>query len=102
MQGGVKKENSWFNAKTYPSVPYLFNLLMDPLEKMDPESHEWGYAGRKFLGAKLWAPTAASPFLVAHLKSLADYPPRQTPETLSMKKAIEAAIKKMESFHSNH
>ena len=34
--------------------------------------------------------------------SLADYPPHQTPETLSMKKAAEAAIKKMESFHSNH
>jgi hypothetical protein len=36
----------WFDPKTYPSVPYLFNLLMDPMEKMDPESHEWGYTGR--------------------------------------------------------
>jgi hypothetical protein len=27
---------------------------MDPMEKMDPESHEWGYIGRKFLASKLW------------------------------------------------
>src|SRR6201996_100052 len=28
MHIGVKKDNSWFNEKSYPSVPYLFNLLM--------------------------------------------------------------------------
>ena len=59
MHIGVKHEGSWWNEKYYPSVPYLFNLRMDPMEKMDPESHEWGYIGRKFLAAKLWAPTAA-------------------------------------------
>ena len=35
------------------------------MEKMDPESHEWGYIGRKFAAEKLWAPTAASRFLQA-------------------------------------
>src|SRR5215468_1879108 len=74
---GVKKEGSWWNSKEYPSVPYVFNLRMDPLEKMDPESHEWGYVGRKFVAQKLWAPTAAGPHLQAHLQSLSDYPPRQ-------------------------
>ena len=44
----MKPEGSWWNAKHYPSVPYLFNLLMDSMEKMDPESHEWGYAGKVF------------------------------------------------------
>ena len=53
MHIGVKKEGSWLNEKSYPSVPYIFNLLMDPMEKMDPESHEWGYAGRKFFGAEV-------------------------------------------------
>ena len=100
---GVKKEGSWFNEKYYPSVPYLFNLLMDPMEKMDPESPEWGYVGRKFLGAKLWAPTAAGPFLAGHLKSMAEFPPRQTAESLSMKKAVEGAMKKMEGMSAgNH
>ena len=77
MHIGIKKDGSWFNEKTYPSVPYVFNLLMDPQEKMDPESPEWGYIGRKFVAQKLWAPTAGVPFLQAHLKSLQDYPPSQ-------------------------
>jgi len=97
MHIGVKKEGSWWNEKSYPSVPYIFNLLMDPMERMDPESHEWGYIGRKFFASKLWAPTAAGPFLAAHLKSLQAYPPRQAADTLSMQKAIEAAMRKMET-----
>ncbi len=92
---GVKYDGLWFNEKKYPSVPFLFNLLMDPMEKMDPESHEWGYIGRKFMAAKLWAPTAGGSFLEAHLKSLSDFPPRQKGESLSMKKAVENAIQMM-------
>lgn len=101
MHIGVKKEGSWWNEKYYPNVPYLFNLLMDPMEKMDPESAEWGYIGRKFLAAKLWAPTAATPFLQAHLKSLQDFPPSQGADTLSMKKAVEEAMKKMNSANGS-
>jgi arylsulfatase A-like enzyme len=101
MHIGVKKEGLWWNPKSYPSVPYIFNLWMDPMEKMDPESHEWGYVGRKFVASKLWAPTAAGQFLAAHLKSLQEYPPRQAADTLSMKKAIEEAMRKMESPHGS-
>jgi arylsulfatase A-like enzyme len=101
MHIGVKREGSWWNEKYYPSVPYLFNLRMDPMEKMDPESHEWGYIGRKFLAAKLWAPTAAGPFLAAHLKSLQDFPPSQGADTLSMHKAVEEALRKLESPHGS-
>src|SRR5262249_11855750 len=97
MHIGVKKDGSWFNEKSYPSVPYVFNLRMDPMEKMDPESHEWGYIGRKFFAQKLWAPTAAGPFIAAHLKTLQDYRPREGADTLSMKKAIDEAMRKMES-----
>ncbi len=96
MHIGVKPEGSWWNEKYYPNVPYLFNLRMDPMEKMDPESHEWGYIGRKFLAAKLWAPTAAGPFIAAHLKTLMDYPPSQGADTLSLKKALENAQDMME------
>jgi len=45
-----------------------------------------GYIGRKFFVRKLWAPTAASPFLAAHLKSLQDCLPSQGADRLSMKK----------------
>jgi arylsulfatase len=94
---GVKKNGLWWDEKVYPSVPYVFNLRMDPMEKMDPESPEWGYAGRKFVAQKLWAPTAAGPFLQAHLESLSEYPPSQGADTLSMKKAVDQAMKKISS-----
>jgi len=97
MHIGVKTNGLWWDPKTYPSVPYVFNLLMDPMEKMDPESHEWGYIGRKFVAEKLWAPTAAGPFLAAHLKSLQEFPPRQGADTLSLKKAIDETMKKMDN-----
>jgi arylsulfatase A-like enzyme len=99
MHIGVKHKGSWFDEKSYPSVPYLVNLLMDPMEKMTPDSEEWGYIGKKFLARKLWAPTAATPFIAAHLKSLLEFPPSQGADTLSMKKAIDEVMKKMESPH---
>ena len=97
MHIGVKHTGSWFDAKSYPSIPYVVNLLMDPMEKMTPDSEEWGYIGKKFLGQKLWAPTAAGPFLAAHLKSLQDFPPSQGADSFSMKKNIEDVMKKMEN-----
>jgi arylsulfatase A-like enzyme len=100
MHIGVKYDGSWWNEKKYPNVPYLFNLLMDPMEKMDPESHEWGYVGRKFFAAKMWAPAAAQPFLKEHLSSFADYPPRQKADSLSAQKAVQAAMAKLERGHA--
>jgi arylsulfatase len=94
---GVKHNGSWFDEKSYPSVPYIVNLLMDPMEKMTPDSEEWGYIGKKFLAEKLWAPTGAGPFLAAHLKSLQDFPPSQGADTLSMKKAVEDSMKKLDN-----
>jgi arylsulfatase len=81
----------------YPNVPDLFNLLMDPMEKMDPESKEWGYVGRQFFAQRMWTGNAAGPFLAAHLKSLADFPPRQKADTLSLKKALEGVMSKLEN-----
>ncbi len=33
MHIGVKHKASWFDEKAYPSVAYIVNLLMDPMEK---------------------------------------------------------------------
>lgn len=96
MHIGVKHKGSWFDEKAYPSIPYIINLLMDPMEKMTPDSEEWGYIGRKFVAWKLWAPTAAVPFLKAQLKSYIEYPPSQGGESLSMQHSIEKAMKLME------
>jgi len=97
MDIGVKHHGDWFDEKSYPSVPYITNLLMDPMERVTPDSPGFEYEGRKFFAAKLWAPTGAGPFLAAHLKSLEDFPPRQGADTLSMKRAVDQAMKKLES-----
>jgi arylsulfatase A-like enzyme len=97
MDIGVKHNGDWFDSKSFPSVPYITNLLMDPLEKVTPDAPGYEYAGRKFVAQKLWAPTAATPFLAAHLKSLQEFPPSQGADTLSMRKAIEEAMKKLDS-----
>jgi arylsulfatase len=97
MHIGVKHKGTWFDEKSYPSVPYLVNLLMDPMEKMTPDSEEWGYIGRKFFAAKMWAPTGASPFIAEHLQSLAEFPPRQKADTLSVKKALEKVMQQLEN-----
>ena len=97
MHIGVKHHGTWFDEKSYPSVPYVVNLLMDPMEKMTPDSEEYGYIGRKFLASKLWAPTAAGPFIADHLKSIMEYPPRQTADSLSVKKALERVMQQMDN-----
>ena len=94
---GVKHDGSWWGEKSYPSVPYVVNLLMDPMEKMTPDSEEWGSAGKLFFAQKMWVGSGAGPFLAEHLKSLQDYPPSQGADTLSMKKAIEGVMKKLDS-----
>ena len=101
MDIGVKHNGDWFDEKSYPSVPYITNLLMDPMEKVTPDAPGYEYAGRKFVAQKLWAPTAAGEFLAAHLKSLQDFPPSQGADTLSMKTAVEGAMKKLESPHGS-
>lgn len=52
MPIGVKPEGSWWDEKYYASVPYIFNLRMDPMEKMDPQSQEWGPSNQLGHGAK--------------------------------------------------
>jgi hypothetical protein len=45
----------------------------------------------------MWAPTAAQSFIRTHLMSLKEYPPRQGADTLSLHKALEQAMAKMDS-----
>jgi arylsulfatase A-like enzyme len=95
MHIGVKKEGSWWNSKDYPSVPYLFNLLMDPMERMDQESHEFGSAARKFFASKMWALNSSAPFIAEHLRTIQEFPPRQGADSLSMKKILDHAMAKL-------
>jgi arylsulfatase A-like enzyme len=96
MHIGVKKDGSWWNQKYYSSVPYLFNLQMDPMEKMDQESHEWQGQGKQFFAHKMWALNASGPFIAEHLKSIMAYPPSQGADSLSLKKNLDEIQAKME------
>ncbi len=102
MHIGVKRDGIWWNPKAYPSVPYIFNLLMDPMEKMDPESHEWGYIGAALLRLEdVGARTRRRRSSPTHLESLMKFPPSQGADTLSMKKALDEVMKKLETPHGS-
>ena len=96
MSFAVKEEGLWWDELVYPRVPYLFNLRMDPMELFDPHSPEWGYMGRKLFAEKLWTLIPAQGFIAAHIKSLQEWPPRQRAQSLSLQKAMEAAMQALE------
>jgi arylsulfatase len=102
MHIGVKREGNWWNEKYYSSIPYLINLGMDPLEKMDQESPDWGFTGRLLFMHKMWVLNASALFIAEHLKSLMAYPPSQGSDTLSIKKALEEVQVKMEKAAAGH
>ena len=95
MKFGLKEEGLWWNQRVYPSVPYLFNLRMDPMERIDPESEEWGYMGRYFMARKMWTMIPAQGILAQHLQSLVEYPPRQRADSLSIKEAVDRIMDTM-------
>jgi len=94
---GVKHKGTWWDEKSYPSAPYVVNLLMDPMERMTPDSEEYAYIGRRFFAQKMWAGSGAGPFIAEHLKSLQEFPPSQGADTFSMKKVIENVMRKLEN-----
>jgi arylsulfatase len=96
MSFAVKEDGLWWDPLVYPRVPYLFNLRMDPMELFDPHSPEWGYMGRKLFAEKLWTLIPAQGLIAAHIKSLQEWPPRQRAQSLSMQKAMEAAMQALE------
>ncbi len=96
MSFAVKEDGLWWDQLVYPRVPYLFNLRMDPMELFDPHSPEWGYMARKLFAEKLWTLIPAQGLIAEHIKSLQEWPPRQRAQSLSMQKAMEAAMQSLE------
>ncbi len=96
MLFAIKEEGLWWDPLVYPSVPYLFNLRMDPMERFDPHSREWGYMGRKLFAEKLWTLVPAQGLIAKHVKSLQEWPPRQKAQSLSLQKAMEGVMRQLE------
>jgi arylsulfatase len=96
MSFAIKEDGLWWDQLVYPRVPYLFNLRMDPMERFDPLSPEWGYMARKLFAEKMWTFIPAQGLIAAHIKSLQEWPPRQRAQSLSMQKAMEQAMQAIE------
>lgn len=99
---GVKHKGSRFDEKSYPSIPYIVNLLMDPMEKITPDSEEWAQASYKFTASKEWISNAATPFITEHVKSLMEFPSRQKSDMLSLKEARERVIDQLINLNSGN
>jgi hypothetical protein len=54
----------------------------------------WGYIGRKFFSQELRAPTASGPFLQAHPAEARRMFAPPSADTLSMKQAVDEAMRK--------
>ncbi len=90
MHLGVKMNGSWFNEKAYPSVPYIFNLRMDPMEKMDRGIGRMGFYRAQVRWPEIVGAASGNPLFIAeHLKSLQAHPLSQAADTLSIHKALE-------------
>jgi len=96
MSFAIKEEGLWWDPLVYPRVPYLFNLRMDPMERFDPHSREWGYMARKLFAEKLWTLIPAQGIIAEHIESLQKWPPRQRADSLSMQKAMDAVMRQLE------
>ncbi len=94
---GVKKNGLWFDTLEYPRIPLIFNLRMDPMERMGPLDHETGYIGRWMVARNLWALAPMGGLIQQHLESFIEFPPRQEATSFSIKNQMEAIIKKIES-----
>jgi len=56
----------------------------------------------KFFAVKMWALNSSGPFLAAHIKTIMEYPPRQVADLLSVKKVLDATMKKLEAQRAAH
>ena len=61
-----------------------------------------GTTASRFFAHKMWALNASAPFIAAHLKSLMEFPPSQGADTLSIKKALDETMKKLEAPRGQH
>ena len=87
MNIGVKSNGLWWDPKMYPSVPYVFNLRMDPFESYDNED-SYGHLMQKMS----WLMGPMGEMMNAHLKTLADYPPVQGSKSFDMSNVVQEFI----------
>jgi arylsulfatase len=88
---------SLYNSVNVAHVDDYLPALNTPSREMRTVSSESVAVSPRSDTPPVVAPAAASQFLALQLKSLQDFPPRQGADSLSMKKAIDNAMKKMDN-----
>ena len=100
MHIGVKKEGIWWNREELPQRPVSLQPADGSAWRRWTRSRTSGAPpARRFFASKMWALNSSAPFIAAHLKSLMEFPPSQGADTLSMKKALDEVMKKLETPH---
>ena len=102
MHIGVKKEGSWWNEKSYPAFRISSTCSWTLWRRWTRSRTSGASQAANSLRAKMWALNSSGPFFAAHIKSIMEYPPRQGADTLSVKKVLEEAMKKMEAQRAAH
>ena len=85
MHIGVKKHGSWWNERSYPSVPYLFNLRMDPYERADITSNTY----YDWIVDNDYIILAATALVTQFLATFEEFPPRQKAASFTIDQVVE-------------
>ena len=70
----------WQQPLTPLRVPYIFDLRADPFERAQREAPEY----TKWLVERVYLLVPAQAFVAEHLKTYAEFPPRQKPGSFSL------------------
>ena len=82
----ITKESYWEDEKVH-AWPLVFNLRMDPFESASLDAR--GHLAMK----KNWLFMPGMVLLSEHLKSLQEYPPRQTPASFNVEEIIQNILR---------
>lgn len=83
----IKEKGGWDDPLQELSVPYVFNLLMDPFER------QTGNEGRIVREHKAWMFEPLISVIKDHAKSFEEYPPRQRSESLDVDMMMNKVLK---------
>ena len=85
MHFATKPSGKYYGDLVFHDMPKLFNLRKDPFETYDGET------GFRQIMRKSWVMQPAIALLTEHVKTFADFPPRQEAASLNINEAINKA-----------
>jgi arylsulfatase len=90
----IEQPNGWFGANVDNNMPKMFNLRLDPFERMGYDPHESWMSFEHFFGQNLWRTVFLQQEVAKLAKTAIDFPPMQEAASFNLdavKKKIQAA-----------